>query len=85
MKTTGLTIQEAIQSGLPLKRPTWLNYVKAIELSSCGIGDLDILATDWELKVPVVTITREKLEKAWNKSINYNNPLLSDLIKELGL
>lgn len=64
MKTTGLSIQEAIQSGLSLRRPTWVNYVKARELSSCGIGDLDILAQDWQIKVPEVTITREKLAEA---------------------
>lgn len=65
MKTKNLTIIEAIQSGLPLRRPTWVNYVKARELSSCGIGDSDVLATDWEIKAPEVTITREKLAAAW--------------------
>lgn len=89
MKTTNLTIQEAIQSGLPLKRPTWVNYVKAIELSSCGIGDLDILAKDWQIKVPEVTITREKLAEAWEK-VRYaesaeESITFREICKELGV
>lgn len=65
MKTKGLTIQEAIQLGLPFKRPSWRDYTVASELCNVGIGDHDVLATDWEIKVPEVTITREKLAAAW--------------------
>lgn len=97
MKTTGLTIIEAIQSGLPFKREKWEFYGKFItnlyfefknednKYDSFSLVPEDITAQDWQIKAPEGTITREKLEKAWHKSVDYNNPLLSDLIKELGL
>lgn len=72
MKTTNLTIIEAIQSGLPFKRESWgkLIIVKnskfywlhdGVEVS---LASFDILATDWQIKLPEVTIKREKLAEA---------------------
>lgn len=75
MKTKGLTIQEAIQSGLPFKREGWSGYNKQYSKDTpffiwkhnevpVPIHLDDILATDWEIKVPEVTITKEKLAEA---------------------
>ena len=66
MKTTNLTIQEAIQSVLPYKLPeneTWYDEIVAF------INVKDITRTDWQIKVPEVTITREKIAEAWDKMI----------------
>lgn len=93
MKTKGLTIQEAIMSGLPFKREKWSSWCdKASYLSSYGLGDLDVLTTDWQIKVPEVTITREKLAEAWRNSVptgqylSCREDVVFDLLqKELGL
>lgn len=109
MKTKGLSIQEAIQSGLPFKREKWaffgkfeanlyFSYYDTVNNHNYNESDIltidDLLATDWEIKVPEVTITREKLAEAWDKAYgNTNNIYLnakhSDFFKavakELGL
>lgn len=75
MKTKNLTIQEAIKSGLPFKREDWSGYMRKFDKenpfliwekneATVPLHQLDILATDWEIKVPEVTITREKLAEA---------------------
>lgn len=70
MKTKGLSIQEAIQSGLPFKRENdALWTVGSGKIRSLTILESDILATDYEIKVPEVTITREKLAEAWDKHV----------------
>ena len=67
MKTKGLTIQEAIQSGLPFKREGCLAWYRTTKQPVFSIEH--ILAQDWEIKVPEVTITREKLAEAWDKKL----------------
>ena len=86
MKTKGLTIQEAIQSGLPFKRPHNSMYSVASDFKCFELDE--VMAQDWELKVPEVTITREKLEQAFIKTYGVNS-LVSEYFnrfcKELGL
>lgn len=69
MKTKNLTIQEAIQSGLPFKRE--INSLFSDESNSLFTAS-DVMATDYEIKVPEVTITREKLSEAWDNMIMRN-------------
>lgn len=88
MKTKGLTIQEAIQSGLPFKREKWAAYYENPYMHDYSADA--ILATDWEIKVPEVTITREKFIDAFHSAagselISYEKDLLKALLKELGL
>lgn len=95
MKNKNLTIQEAIKSGLPFKREKWAMYRTKLDLGyECLLNDLDILAEDYELEVPEIKITREKLEEAVNKCFYYYaNPkgleehklFIAKLAKELGL
>lgn len=61
MKITGLSIQEAIQSGLPFKREKWPQFVNDLNVKVM-VSNSDIIATDYLLDVPGVKITREKLE-----------------------
>ena len=67
MKTKGLTIQEAIKSGMPFKRPNKTRY--HLNNDCCAYTTEEVLANDWELQVPEVTITREKLAEAWQRRI----------------
>lgn len=91
MKTTNLTIQEAIHSGLPFKRAIWTQFVTNLNLKVC-VENEDIMATDYLLEQKEVTITREKFAEAWDKmcetsllkSSNESNSFKT-LIKELGL
>lgn len=87
MKTKNLTIQEAIQSGLPFKREIWTEFY--VSKNFDGYSIKDILATDWQIQVPEVTITREKLAEALNKAdkeIVYTNAQYVDIVAEaLGL
>lgn len=98
MKTKGLTIQEAIQSGLPFKRPNdlaWIKNNRHKDIYSITLVPDDIIATDWEIKVPEVTITREKLAEAWDKVVEpwdmsgmgkaYASECFDAFCKELGL
>lgn len=101
MKTTGLTIQEAIQSGLPFKRENSNSYIFVHTVTSalfCENGNdfllskEDLLAQDWQIKPPEVTITREKLvdtyEKAYLSAYPIGTPdqkVIKNIIKELGL
>lgn len=75
MKTKNLTIQEAIQSGLPFKRETHNCWSQNGSDKYTGylysVSREDVLAQDWQIKVPEVTITREKLERSLLATINY--------------
>lgn len=92
MKTTNLTIQEAIQSGLPFKRAIWTQFVTNLNLKVC-VENEDIMATDYLLEQKEVTITREKLAEAWDvpykDEIFYHHSSTSEkfnqLCKNLGL
>ena len=87
MKTKGLTIQEAIKSGLPFKRPNKTRY--HLNNDCCAYTTEEVLANDWELQVPEVTITREKLAEAVRKAdkeVVYTSEQYIDVLaKELGL
>lgn len=65
MKTTGLTIQEAIKSKLPHKLPEHTGWISHANVYSKS----DILREDWQIKVPEVTITRENLAEAWDNLV----------------
>ena len=67
MKTTNLTIIEAMQSGLPFKRGHWNTWDVADNTKTYCLGE--ITAQDWQIKLPEVTITREKLAEAWDKTV----------------
>jgi hypothetical protein len=54
MRSTGLTIQEAIKSGKPFRRPHWSNekcFFTVNHIANSTLLSLeDILADDWEVK-----------------------------------
>lgn len=61
MKTKGLTLKEAIESGRPFKRAGWSRWAEVRDNPeqfivdfedhlAVPLGKADILATDWELK-----------------------------------
>ena len=100
MKTKGLTLVEAIRSGKRFKRAIWNSFGKMredglVEFSSAQSTRLimvEILATDYELELPKVTIDREMLEAAWNKATDAtglchseDSPAFKVVCKELGL
>lgn len=90
-----MNIIEAAKTGLPMRRPGWgwavWDHNKLVGESD-GLRTLitqsDILADDWEVDEPKVTITRRDLERAWLALWNSDvTPQLrwTALAKELGL
>jgi hypothetical protein len=80
---------EAIKSGKRFRRTSWTNrpWIDA------DIGRLDmpldaIIADDWEIELPTVTINRHQFNEAWDDATHHEYDLQKvreKLIKELGL
>jgi hypothetical protein len=59
-----MTIQEALQSGKPFKRPNWECYYTQLE----HFSKEDVLATDYELQPDrSIELTETALKQAWNE------------------
>jgi hypothetical protein len=54
MKTTGLTLAEALASGLPFKHVEWVEYLEPTNMDkrSCPIFVDDFIRPVWEVKPP---------------------------------
>lgn len=85
-----MTLIEALKSGKRIKRKQHISY--------CETGDAqwsanEVLATDWEIEEPKVTISRSDLARAWDiiarntgaASLSKDNHMFSQLCTELGL
>lgn len=69
-----MNIIEAIKSGKRFKRPDWPEWCSEADIRDPEGGYLDIthdalLADDWEVEEPLVSITREQLYKAYAESL----------------
>jgi len=66
MKTTGLTLAEAVKSGRPFKHFTWLSgvYVEHARALMAHASIHEALSSDWEIQPPPPkqTWTREEVE-----------------------
>lgn len=81
MKTKGLSIQEAIQSGFVYYRESQTAFFDKTD-SILTLGKDDLLATDWQIKAPEVTITREKLTEVWE---SYGSATYASLRESIAL
>lgn len=84
MKTTGLTLKEAIESGIKLKRPLWRDY----RLSSVFSYSVeDVYATDYELEVEEqkIELTASQIKNAWIRLSQTRDLIFPEMLtKELG-
>ena len=88
-----MNLIDAAKSGLPFRRPKWLNWVDHAEVKNFAFSVEDLTADDYYLNELKVTITRTRLldayEKAWQEFNNApiaKQSLFEDyLLKELGL
>lgn len=70
MKTTGLTVKEAIESGKPFKRLHQTNWYGPLDLESNGDRGIpwtteNILYNDWQLKIE---------PREWDVWVHHENP-----------
>ena len=88
-----MNIIEVVKRGKRFRRKGWDSWLEEHEISQ--MIRADILADDWEVESPPVTITREQFDAAWSEAVQkaggrnltYGNyECFSDLVaEELGL
>jgi len=84
-----LNFLEAIKSGKPSRRKFWPKeeFIN-INQDYITFHITDLLADDWEIDEPKITITRSQLAEAWNANFIRKageNPCFEELCKRLGL
>jgi len=84
-----MNIIEAVRTGKPFKRTGWpATEYQTINWHS-GFSAEDVLAEDWEVESPLVTITQEQFTAAWVEAVTIglpNNVRARNIIaKRLGL
>jgi hypothetical protein len=93
MKTTGLTLAEAVKSGRPFRRTStrsgWGSFITTKDSPLVNLREEDILAEDYELS-PKQTWTREEVE-AIKEKLNatlvttYRQSQVDEIFIEAGL
>lgn len=93
-----MTLIEALKSGKSFGRDGLFYILPMSQVEKFSVTQ--IFATDWEIIEPKVEITREQLEKAYNRAKEYRenvsryaclqfghreNPYFDEIAKELGL
>jgi len=78
-----MNIIEAAKTGLPMRRKGWNNWYKNAGCIAYKVEDIP--ADDWEVDEPKVTITRRKLNRAFNKTQSEGHGWFELFAEELGL
>lgn len=92
-----MTLIEAIKSGKRFRHPSWKNknyWVsppnRSVVLEGCEVDIVDLESSNWIVEEQKIELTREQIEKAWDKlahpaqQMARYNPYLQALLKELG-